>query len=82
VWEENIKMGFKETGREDVDWINLGKDKAQWQAVVNTVMDLWVPYKMGNFFTIWAAVCLLSVVLHGVSSIAAAAAFMLLCSQK
>ena len=25
------------------DWINLGYDKDKWLAVVNTVMNLWVP---------------------------------------
>jgi hypothetical protein len=28
-------MGF-----EDVDWIHLAKDRDQWRAVVNTIMDL------------------------------------------
>jgi hypothetical protein len=33
----------KETGWEDVDWINLTEDREQWRALVNTVMKLQVP---------------------------------------
>jgi hypothetical protein len=32
-----------EAGRDGVDWINLAKDRDQWRAVVNTVMNLRVP---------------------------------------
>jgi hypothetical protein len=27
----------------DVDWIGLAQDKDRWRAVVNSVMNLWVP---------------------------------------
>jgi hypothetical protein len=30
-------------GFEGVDWIYLAQDKEELTAVVNTVMDLWVP---------------------------------------
>jgi hypothetical protein len=26
-----------------VDWIGLAQDRYRWRAVVNTVMNLWVP---------------------------------------
>jgi hypothetical protein len=26
-----------------MDWINLGQDRDQWRALVNTVMNLWIP---------------------------------------
>jgi len=26
-WKNNFKMGFKETGREDVDWIHVAQDR-------------------------------------------------------
>jgi hypothetical protein len=32
-----------------MDWIHLAQDRDQWWAVVNTVMNLWVPYNVGNF---------------------------------
>jgi hypothetical protein len=42
-WEDNIRMGLREGGRKDVDWIYLAQDRGQWQALVNTVMSLRVP---------------------------------------
>jgi len=35
-WEDNIRMDFKEIGWEDMDRMNLGEDRDQWRAVVNT----------------------------------------------
>jgi hypothetical protein len=26
-----------------MDWIELAEDREEWQAVVNVVMNLWVP---------------------------------------
>jgi hypothetical protein len=34
-----------------VDWIDLAEDRVQQRAVVNTVMNLRVPYKTKNFLT-------------------------------
>jgi hypothetical protein len=31
-----------------VDWIHLALGRDQLRAVVNMVMNLWVPYKVGN----------------------------------
>jgi hypothetical protein len=42
-WEDNIKMELKEIGFGDADWIHLAQDRDRWQALVNTVMNLWVP---------------------------------------
>jgi hypothetical protein len=36
-------MIVEETLWEVVDWIHLAQDKDQWEALVNTVMNLWVP---------------------------------------
>jgi hypothetical protein len=50
-WKNNIMVDFKETGREGVDWILMAQDRVQWWAFVNMVMNLCVPYRVGNFFT-------------------------------
>ena len=34
-----------------MDWIELAQDRDMLQALVNASMNLWVPYKVGNFFT-------------------------------
>jgi hypothetical protein len=39
-WEENIKIDLREIGWSGTDWINLTQDRDQWQASVNTVMNL------------------------------------------
>jgi hypothetical protein len=36
--EDTIRRNLRKIGCEDVDWIHLAQDRAQWQAVVNTVM--------------------------------------------
>jgi hypothetical protein len=33
-------MYFREIGWGGVDWIDLGEDRDQWRALVNTVMNL------------------------------------------
>jgi hypothetical protein len=42
-WEDNIKMDLKEVGCGGLDWIDLAQDGDRWRAVVNQVMNLWVP---------------------------------------
>jgi len=36
-------MGLMEIGWEGVDWIHLAQIRDQWRALVNVVMNLWVP---------------------------------------
>jgi hypothetical protein len=36
-------MDLTEIRCEDADWIHLAWDKDQWLALVNMVMNLWVP---------------------------------------
>ena len=50
-WEDNIKMDFQEVGCGGVDWIELNHDRDSWRAVVTAVMNLRVPYNVGNFLT-------------------------------
>jgi hypothetical protein len=40
---DNIKIYLREIGWDGVDWVNLAHDRDQWRALVNTVMNLWVP---------------------------------------
>jgi hypothetical protein len=42
-WEDNIKMNQREIGFGNVDWIHWAQDRDRWRALVNTVMNLWVP---------------------------------------
>jgi hypothetical protein len=40
---DNIKMDHKEIGWGDMDSTDLAQDRDQWRALVNMVMNLWVP---------------------------------------
>jgi hypothetical protein len=42
-WVDNIKIDLRETGWHGMDWIDLALDRDQWRALVDTVMNLWVP---------------------------------------
>jgi hypothetical protein len=42
-WADNITMNFREIGCHFMDRISLAQDMKQWRALVNTVMNLWVP---------------------------------------
>jgi hypothetical protein len=50
-WEDNIKTDLREIGFGDVDWILWAQGRDRWRALVDTVMDLRVPYNTGNFLT-------------------------------
>ena len=39
----NIKMGIQEVEWGGLYWIDLAQDRDRWRAVVNAVMNLWVP---------------------------------------
>jgi hypothetical protein len=51
TWEDTSKMNLREIWFEDVDWIHLIYDRDRWRPLVNTVMNVRVPYKAGNFLT-------------------------------
>jgi len=36
-------MDFREIGWEVVDWMHLAQYRGQWWALVNIVMNYWVP---------------------------------------
>jgi hypothetical protein len=63
-WENNIKMNLKEIGWEDVHWVHLAQDRAQWHALVNTVMQLH--FRLNTGISWVAEQLLVSVVFHSV----------------
>jgi hypothetical protein len=42
-WEDNIRMDLRVTRSESVEWMHMAQDRNQWQALVNSVMNFWVP---------------------------------------
>jgi len=42
---------FQEVGYGGMDWIDLAQDKDRWRAVLDAVMNLRIPYNVGNFLT-------------------------------
>jgi hypothetical protein len=42
-WLDNIKTNLREIGWDGMDWIDLAQDRDQWRALLNMVMNLWVP---------------------------------------
>jgi len=46
--EDNIRMNLRELKWEDVDWLHLAQVRDQSWALVNILMNLWVPQQVGN----------------------------------
>jgi hypothetical protein len=42
-WGDNIKLGLREIGIDEANWVQLAQDRVHWRAFVNTVMNLRVP---------------------------------------
>ena len=42
-WKDIIKMHLQEVECRGIDWIDLAQDRDRWRALVNAVMNLWVP---------------------------------------
>ena len=50
-----------------LDWSYQAQDRDRWWALVNTVMNLWVPYNGGHFVTNWGNFCFLMTLLRGLT---------------
>jgi hypothetical protein len=50
-WEDNFRMDLREIRWVGVDWIHLAQSSDKWRALMNTVMNLRLPRKTGNFLT-------------------------------
>jgi hypothetical protein len=67
-WEDNIKVDLQEVGCGGMDRIELAQDRDRWRVLVDTVMNLRVPSKAGNFLTSCKPVSFSRrALLHGVS---------------
>jgi hypothetical protein len=42
-WLDNIKIDLVELGWDGLYWVDLARNRDQWRALVNTVMNLRVP---------------------------------------
>jgi hypothetical protein len=47
-WVDNIRMDLGEVGWGDADWIGLAKDSNRWRTLVNSVLNLRVPWNAGK----------------------------------
>jgi len=41
--EDTIKMDLQEVGCGGMDWIDLAQDRNRWRALVNAIMNVWIP---------------------------------------
>jgi hypothetical protein len=54
-WGKRIMFrGILEKWSMSVEWIELAPDRSQRRDLVNTVMNLRIPYRAGHFLTRWA----------------------------
>jgi len=42
-WRDNIKMDLQHVGWRNTDWTDLAKGRDRWLALLDAVMNLWVP---------------------------------------
>ena len=48
-WEDNITMDLEEVVCGGMDSIELAQDRDRWRALVNALMNLWLPLNAENF---------------------------------
>jgi hypothetical protein len=51
-WVDNISMDLLELGWGDVNWIGLAQDRDRCRALVNSVLNLQVPYNAGKLSSV------------------------------
>jgi hypothetical protein len=51
-WLDNIRMDLVEVGWGYVDWIGLAENRGRWRALVNSVLNLRVPYTAGKLLSV------------------------------
>jgi hypothetical protein len=44
-------MDLREIGWDGMDWIYLGQNRDRWRALLNTIMNLRVPYNARKFLS-------------------------------
>ena len=67
-WLDNIRMDLQEVVCGYMDWIGLAQDRDRWRTLVSAVMNLRVPWNVGNFLTSCKTVsCSGRTLHHGVS---------------
>ena len=42
-WEDNIRKDLKEISTNTRNWVDSGHDRDYWRALLNVVLNLWVP---------------------------------------
>jgi hypothetical protein len=56
-WEDSIKMDRREIEWSGMDWTSMSQDRDKWKALVNTGMNLQVPWNVWKFLAEWQATC-------------------------
>ena len=42
-WRDNTKTDLQDVGWRNMDWTDLAKGRDRWPALLDAVMNLWVP---------------------------------------
>jgi hypothetical protein len=67
-WEDNIKADLQEVRCGGRNCIELAEERDRWRALMNAVMNLWIPQYARNFLTSYKPVNFSRRnLLHGVS---------------